>query len=140
MVQLKRHKLKTEDYPLPTPTQCIAKVLAPRGNNLFTVTLENTTEVIIALPLRFNNFYWIKTGSFVIIEQVDTKTKVWGDIMHVLLPEQVKYIKTKNLWPVSFSADVVEEVKEVLIGSDQDDDDLFVNTNCGSSSDESDDE
>lgn len=136
MVSQKRHKLATEDYPLPQECQCIARIGAARGNNLFSATLSTTGElagdVIVALPLRFNRFFWIKNGSFVIVEQVDTKTKVWGDIVHVLLPDQIKYITSQGLWPTSFEKGgrMPDSTAPESDGDDSEgSDDLFVNNN-----------
>ena len=121
------HSMLYED-PIWTESQCLAQITATRGGGLYSATVlswptslfskdspsnEETSEVlpakdveaenawIISLPSKFNKVVWIRSGSFVLVEPTLTKSKIRGEIVHVLLPEHVKAFKAQGRWPSS---------------------------------------
>ncbi|KAI9017735.1 putative RNA-binding protein EIF1AD-like protein [Gaertneriomyces semiglobifer] len=132
-----------QSHPVPTnPAQYIAKVIENRGTSHEVVLSRDRAgeKVLVSLPTRFRKSIWIKKGNYAIIE-IDSQptTKIVGEIVHVLLPDNVKYLKSENLWPEEFldaPDDTITKPESVprsaqSDGSDDsdDDDDLFVNTN-----------
>ncbi|CAG8741702.1 11113_t:CDS:2, partial [Acaulospora morrowiae] len=85
-------------------TQKIARVLGGRGKNLHEVQLPNGTTTLCSLPPKFRNLVWVKRGSYVIISPFESEkpNKIGGDIVHVLFPEHVKYLKSEGMWPIEF--------------------------------------
>ncbi|KAJ3071554.1 putative RNA-binding protein eif1ad [Quaeritorhiza haematococci] len=131
-----------------------AETQRPQGNG------TETETILVALPARFKNLVWLKRGSYVIIDATLNNTKVVGEIVHVLFPDQIKQLKNKGLWPKSFETSAIpkdatsettaaltklsleesiEDSRDTQIDtpagrSDDDEDedaDLFVNTNRG---------
>ncbi|KAJ3396160.1 putative RNA-binding protein eif1ad [Lobulomyces angularis] len=127
----KAHKKKQteEEFPLPTPTQLIAKVTEIRGGNLFLTKTENDTESLTSLPTKYNKLLWVKKNNYLIIEPNTEKTnKIDSEIVHVLFREQIKHIKKCNKWPIVF-ADKGELENEKLDDDYNNSDDIFKNNN-----------
>jgi len=67
--------------------------------------------VLALMPAKFNKVIWVKRGNFLIVEpfkeQFKTKEaqqrKLKARIVHILLPNQVKYLQKSSLWPTEFS-------------------------------------
>ncbi|KAJ1565280.1 hypothetical protein HK096_003655 [Nowakowskiella sp. JEL0078] len=127
--------LQSNDVPELTNTQKIARVVLAKGGFLYDIELPKESILIpnvclVSLPARFRNVLWIKRGSFVIVEKLDTGTKVWGDIVEVLLPNQIKTLKANNIWPGDFDDTKQEEHEnQTNISDDGVSDDEFVNPN-----------
>jgi probable RNA-binding protein EIF1AD len=153
------------DLPEPKDDERIAKVVSTRGLNQFDILIASSASSIdeerkpqlAILPTKFHKLVWVKRGDFVIVQtgsDKDTKQDEGGIryiITHILYKDQVKHLKSKNLWPVhdpEFQNYGEAEVKESSAnpkenndgivygnaygndsGSEADDDDLFVNTN-----------
>jgi streptomycin 6-kinase len=65
------------------------------------------------------------SGDYVMVEQIkDNKTKVAGEIIHVLYTPQKQYLKTLQLWPTEFNTPIPATV--TIAAEEQP---LFVNTN-----------
>ncbi|KAI8816423.1 uncharacterized protein EV422DRAFT_545955 [Fimicolochytrium jonesii] len=144
-----------EALPLPGPSALVAKILNNKGGGNYEVALPNTVHsATVSMPQKFRNVVWVKRGSYVLVElggEESRAARVDGEILHVLMPDQVKHIKNQGLWPSEFMANghasgsptAVEASREVQSGSEDsdNDDDLFVNTNRRVETDnESDDE
>lgn len=69
----------------------------PRGGNIFEATTGDEFY-LVQLPNRFRKSLWIKPGSIVIVELVDESSKVRGEIVHVLLPDEVKERRKSASW------------------------------------------
>jgi len=131
-----------EDLILPEPNQTIVKVVAGRGNNLHEVINHSGQSFLVSMPTKFRKNVWIKRGDFVIVSPIEEGDKVKAEITTILYKHQIRHIKSENLWPKGFQAQIEEEVedlsklsikdKEADSGEDEseeDDSDLFVNTN-----------
>eukprot|EP00842_Homolaphlyctis_polyrhiza_P001068 jgi/Hompol1/1962/HPOL_005798-RA len=86
---------------------------------------------------------------FVIFQPVpDSKTKIKGEISHVLFPNNIKHLKSSGLWPSVFDESVLsadteqksDDDEEEASSDDDNDDDLFVNNNRGTGLDDDDDD
>ena len=151
------------DLPEPQEDERIAKVIATRGGNHFDVLIANsstTTPQLAILPTKFHKLVWVKRNDYVIVrttgddggEGNESEEKKPADnnggirymICHILYKEQVKHLKSKDLWPednkefsspeVDDSEQVVEEDDGIVYSgygdeAEDDDADLFVNTN-----------
>eukprot|EP01134_Creolimax_fragrantissima_P000488 CFRG0488T1 len=91
-----------EEFPIPDDQHPIMRVTASVGNNLIEVEDPEGKHVLCSLPSKFQHTIWIKKGDHVIIEWVEAVTKVQADIMHILYPEQIKFLKKRNMWPSQF--------------------------------------
>ncbi|KAL2918908.1 putative RNA-binding protein eif1ad [Polyrhizophydium stewartii] len=172
-----------ETQPEPSGAQRVAKVLEVRGGGLYVVAaapqaasaqavdasvadesllgtpcseVAGALQVLVVLPAKFQKLIWVKKGNFVIVDPTPaSKTKVKGEIAHILFPENIKHIKAEGLWPSVFDDDgstgagtgAAGGEGSTQAGSDDpssdnggsDDDDLFVNRNHGGYSDDEDD-
>lgn len=74
---------------------------APRGSSIFEV-FDGQNAFLAQLPNRFRKTLWIKPGSIVVTEKLDVEegSKVLGEIIHVLLPEEVKEWRKRPDWSV----------------------------------------
>lgn len=157
------------DLPEPKENERIAKVVSTRGLNQFDILLASDEKVdvnrtpqlvdrrpkLAILPTKFHKLVWVKRNDFVIVETGDDSTgkedgkKNEGGIRymisHILYKDQIKHLKSKDLWPTNdpeFQSDAGEDLAEgpkeeddgIVYGNDyydmdENDDDLFVNTN-----------
>lgn len=164
------------DLPEPSSDERIAKVVGTRGLNQFDVlvassstsTNEQQREPVLAiLPTKFHKLVWVKRNDYVIVqtgmesdeaayddddenEEKATKTNeksgIRHMITHILYKDQVKHLKSQNLWPIDDSefqeesrdADEIDDPKQqqqqeidgiVYYEEEENDDLLFVNTN-----------
>lgn len=153
------------NFPEPADGERIAKVVHTRGCNQFDILLATTVAAtpsipqLAILPAKFHKLVWVKRGDYVIVrmatDEVDETERETADkssggirfmIVHILFKEQVKNLKTKQLWPThdpEFGSEgpssvPVHDPQEVASGDDDgivyndvldNDDDLFVNTN-----------
>ncbi|KAJ3292962.1 putative RNA-binding protein eif1ad [Borealophlyctis nickersoniae] len=135
------------DLPTPTPSQCIARVLEPRGGGVHEIyvpaseTRPDSITTLASLPTKFRKLIWVKRGNYVIAELIDTKSKIGAEIVHVLFPEHIKNLKRLGLWPKEFEeesapagggkdeagGDAGDDGSED--GDEDEDDDLFENPN-----------
>nr|CAG8461187.1 2211_t:CDS:2 [Entrophospora candida] len=133
-------------YPIPSDSQKIVRILNNRGKNLFEIEYPDGTTTLSILPSKFRNIVWVKRGGYVIMSPVESDNKIGGEIIHVLLPEHVKNLKSEGIWPKEF-----KNKDEPLIANndgdndrlsrdDDSDNDIFVNLNHINIEEESDDE
>ncbi|CAG8455680.1 2480_t:CDS:2 [Acaulospora colombiana] len=102
--------------PIPTESQKISRVLGGRGKNLHEVQFPDGTITLCSLPPKFRNLVWVKRGSYVIISpsESENSSKIGGDIVHVLFPEHIKYLKSEGIWLVK-SLIVYEDFRDDTI-------------------------
>ncbi|CAG8532409.1 17537_t:CDS:2 [Dentiscutata erythropus] len=114
---------------IPTETQKIARVLGSRGKNLHEVQYYDGIVTLCILPPKFRSLVWVKRGSYVIIEPLesDKVKKIGGEIVHVLFPEHVKHLKSEGIWPKEFENQEIPN--QTRLSGDGSDDQIFVNTN-----------
>lgn len=121
------------DFPVPTETERIAKVVATRGGNHFEILLASSSgqqddlslderkSVLAMLPTKFRKLVWLKRNDFVIVDtgEIDDDTEDNTDadavaaaaaitgiryiISHILYKDQVRNLQVKGLWPVNDS-------------------------------------
>ena len=100
-------------FPLPNIDngESIAKVVCSRGGNIFEIMLpEDEATTLCRLPTKFRNLIWVKRNDFVIISSADgdieTSKGSAGKVLHsiefILRKDQIKHLKTENLWPKKF--------------------------------------
>lgn len=148
------------DFPEPQEDEKVAKVVATRGSNQFDILLPSTntdhhsTPQLAILPTKFRKLVWVKRGDFVIVMTATNGKGEENDsggirfiISHILYKEQIKHLKTKDLWPTdprfidSLGATDDQESEEegekrnldendgIVYDDCYDEDNLFVNTN-----------
>lgn len=164
------------DLPEPSSDERIAKVVGTRGLNQFDVlvassstsTNEQQREPVLAiLPTKFHKLVWVKRNDYVIVQTgMESDKATYGDddekeekatktneksgirhmITHILYKDQVKHLKSQNLWPIDDSefqeesrdADEIDDPKQqqqqeidgIVYNEEEENDDLlFVNTN-----------
>ncbi|XP_030002076.1 putative RNA-binding protein EIF1AD isoform X3 [Sphaeramia orbicularis] len=129
------------DFVTPTENQQIVKVIGSRGNNLHeTVTAQGDT-FLVSMPTKFRKNIWIKRGDYVIVDPIEEGEKVKAEISFILYKDHIQYLQKQQLWPEGFKEESSQdktqkehekdEEKDEEEGSDSEDDesDLFVNTN-----------
>lgn len=110
------------DLPEPEEGECVAKVVATRGGNQFDVLVANNDEPQLAiLPTKFNKLIWVKRGDFCIVrtgedanddeetEERDSFSGIRYLVTHILYKDQIKHLKSKNLWPDDKEFNSLEE-------------------------------
>ena len=105
------------DLPEPGENQLIAKVVATRGGNQFDITTPTNADhpQLAILPTKFHKLVWVRRNDYVIVQggddggEEDTRTGVRFIIERILYKEQIKHLRSKNLWPKEFDAANVED-------------------------------
>jgi len=93
-----------DDYYEPEGDEQIVRVVAGRGNNLHEVEGPDQQRYLVSMPTKFRKNVWIKRGDFVIVEPIKEGDKVQAEIVCILYPKQIKYLKHEKLWPEEFSS------------------------------------
>ena len=96
MAPSRRKLLAIEQETLTPPDHLahghrIARVLRPTGNNVYSVELNNNATVLVELPPRFRSTFWIKRGSYVVIDTTalqNRENKLAGEIVNVIRDEK----------------------------------------------------
>eukprot|EP00051_Salpingoeca_urceolata_P004788 m.67658 g.67658 ORF g.67658 m.67658 type:complete len:174 (-) comp13842_c0_seq2:131-652(-) len=92
-----------DDYPEPTEQQAIVKVLSSKGNNLHEAEWPDGDIHLCSMPAKFRRNIWIKRGNFVIVDPIEEGNAVKGEIVHVLLKNQMRHLKQLDQWPERFN-------------------------------------
>ncbi|XP_034546455.1 probable RNA-binding protein EIF1AD [Notolabrus celidotus] len=129
------------DFVTPTETQQIVKIISSRGNNLHeTVTAKGET-FLVSMPTKFRKNIWIKRGDYVIVDPIEEGEKVKAEISFILYKDHIQYLQGEQLWPEGFMEELSEQDRtnkqpgedtaqeEDVSDSEDDESDLFVNTN-----------
>uniref|UniRef100_A0A4W5L8J0 Probable RNA-binding protein EIF1AD n=1 Tax=Hucho hucho TaxID=62062 RepID=A0A4W5L8J0_9TELE len=125
-------------------------VLGSRGNNLHEAVTAQGENFLISMPPKFRKNLWIKRGDYVIVDPIEEGEKVRGEISFILYRDHIQHLQKLSLWPEAFTDEPPseertdapqpregrrEEKVEEDCGSDHstdsedDESDLFVNTN-----------
>jgi len=62
------------------------------GNNLFNVEQADGTELLVELPAQFRSTFWIKRGSFVVVDSqtlAERENKLQGEIVNIVREERI---------------------------------------------------
>lgn len=154
-------EMQTDDFDPPGPNQKIVRILGSRGNNLHEVESAepiqdngndaaagdggvemNGDRFLVSMPTKFRKNVWVKRGDYVIVEPIDEGDKVKAEIVRILTPQHIKEFTKDGIWPEKFTTKIEDsEVRvEAVDSSDDDNDDLFRNTNRSHQHIESDDD
>lgn len=149
----RKHVVKEQtldDYVTPKENQQIVRVLGSRGNNLHEAVTAQGENFLISMPPKFRKNLWIKRGDYVIVDPIEEGEKVRGEISFILYRDHIQHLQKLTLWPKAFTDEPPseertgapqpregrrEEKVEEDCGSDHstdsedDESDLFVNTN-----------
>ncbi|KAM6953056.1 putative RNA-binding protein EIF1AD isoform 1-T3 [Lycodopsis pacificus] len=129
------------DFVTPTENQQIVKVTGSRGNNLHEAVTAQGVTFLVSMPPKFRKNLWIKRGHYVIVDPIEEGEKVKAEISFILYKDHIQYLQKQQLWPVGFTKEPdktskepkkreeTEEKDEAFSGSEDDESDLFVNTN-----------
>lgn len=93
-----------DEFPEPSGSQCIVKIVCPRGNNLHEVKWPDGKTSLASMPEKYRKRVWVKRGDFVIIEPIEENDKVGAEMIHILLPPHVRHLKVQNMWPPEFAS------------------------------------
>jgi len=120
---LKRDAL--DGIPEPELGHVLMRVVGLRGSNVIEAENSAGENTLCLLPAKFSKTIWVKTGSFIFVDEADREraiesgSKVTGTISRVLLDDQVRGLrKTSSWWPEYFDkaperiVDKVEEQEE----------------------------
>ncbi|XP_053908512.1 probable RNA-binding protein EIF1AD [Cuculus canorus] len=123
-----------EEHVTPGPGQSVVRVLGTPGNNLHAVETAEGGRFLASMPPRFRRHVWIKRGDFVLVDPIAEGAKVKAEISLVLLPRHIRGLQRRGLWPEAFALPERPKTPESRNG----DEDLFVNTNRGGDTRDSD--
>lgn len=73
------------------------------------------------MPTKFRKNIWVKRGDYILVEPIEEGDKVKAEIVKIMNKDSIKYYKENNIWPKEF-----DDNKK---NTDENKDDLFVNTN-----------
>ncbi|XP_074504049.1 putative RNA-binding protein EIF1AD [Sebastes fasciatus] len=132
------------DFVTPTENQQIVKVTGSRGNNLHEAVTAQGVTFLVSMPPKFRKNIWIKRGDYVIVDPIEEGEKVKAEISFILYKDQIQHLQKQQLWPEGFTEEPSEQDKtgkqqekegkteerdEEFSDSEDDESDLFVNTN-----------
>lgn len=72
-------------------THQIARAIKATGNNIYLIELPNKKQKLVELPARFRSTFWIKRGSFVVVDtstQEERDNKIGGEIINIVRDEK----------------------------------------------------
>ncbi|KAM8908441.1 putative RNA-binding protein EIF1AD isoform 1-T3 [Spinachia spinachia] len=125
------------DFVTPTEKQQIVKVTGSRGNNLHEAVTARGVTFLVSMPTKFRKNLWIKRGDYVIVDPIEEGEKVKAEISFILYKDNIQYLQKQQLWPEGFTEEPEKEPEkaeetekdEDFSDSEDDESDLFVNTN-----------
>ncbi|OQR94761.1 hypothetical protein ACHHYP_00935 [Achlya hypogyna] len=93
--------------PEPEAGEVIVQVKSLRGGNLFEVETPTGEVSLAMLPTKYRKLIWVRRGDFLIVSGADDDKKgaVQFSVEHILYKDQIKNLKSKNLWPEVFVED-----------------------------------
>ena len=127
------------DLPIPSNSEIIGRVKGCIGGNMFDIEFPLSSSHYkasssVVLPSKFRKVIWVKRGDYVIVDvgnnnnnnnnnndnndnnndnnNNDDDDKCHYMIKHILNKDQIKHIKSINLWPVEFDNDDGKRSKE----------------------------
>nr|XP_034196639.1 probable RNA-binding protein EIF1AD [Osmia lignaria]XP_034196640.1 probable RNA-binding protein EIF1AD [Osmia lignaria]XP_034196641.1 probable RNA-binding protein EIF1AD [Osmia lignaria] len=114
-----------QDLSVPTESQSIVRIIQSRGNNLHEVEDAARNQYLVSMPTKFRRNIWVKRGDFVLVEPISEGDKVKAEIVKILTREHKRWYREQNCWPREFD----ERINSKEAAEEQNEDDLFVNTN-----------
>lgn len=111
MNRRRKHVLQTKEKEIcwPQENRHFAKALGARGDNLVEVEFEDGTSSLVLLPARFNKKLWIRSGTFLVVEQqsgkeTGDKGRISGTIEDVLYKNDIDHLRRQKFWPAAFES------------------------------------
>jgi probable RNA-binding protein EIF1AD len=105
------------ECPIPSEKQKVVKVVELRGSNVCEVQDQEGSKFLVSFPSKFKKLIWIKRGDYLIVEPFPEKIsrgKIKAQVVHVLLPEHIAFLKKQSLWPNQFAGDLkTQETKNL---------------------------
>ncbi|XP_060817056.1 probable RNA-binding protein EIF1AD isoform X2 [Bombus pascuorum] len=118
-----------QELTIPTETQSIVRIIQSRGNNLHEVADPAGSKYLVSMPVKFRKNIWIKRGDFVLVEPIPEGNKVKAEIVKILTREHIKWYRQIKCWPKEFDETSNLNQERTNVKNDNEEDDLFVNTN-----------
>ncbi|KAJ5881271.1 uncharacterized protein N7473_012324 [Penicillium subrubescens] len=84
-------------------TQQIVRAIKATGNNIYLIEQADKTQMLVELPARFRSTFWIKRGSFLVVDtqaQEERDNKIGGEIINIVRDE--KAWRKAAFWPKEF--------------------------------------
>ncbi|KAJ0975471.1 hypothetical protein J5N97_017436 [Dioscorea zingiberensis] len=100
--------------------QSIMQVVSLRGSNLIEVMDARSVKSLALFPAKFQKSFWIKTGSYVVVDDsgrekaLESGIKIACVVSQVLFHEQVRALEKSSEWPTIFQTKVVDHSKNLL--------------------------
>lgn len=72
-------------------TQQIVRAIKATGNNIYLIEQADKTQMLVELPARFRSTFWIKRGSFLVVDtkaQEERDNKIGGEIINIVRDEK----------------------------------------------------
>lgn len=72
-------------------THHIVRAIKATGNNIYLIELPDKTQMLVELPARFRSTFWIKRGSYVVIDtkaSEERDNKIGGEIINIVRDEK----------------------------------------------------
>ncbi|KAF7720314.1 Eukaryotic translation initiation factor 1A [Penicillium ucsense] len=85
-------------------TQQIVRAVKATGNNIYLIEQADKTQMLVELPAKFRSTFWIKRGSYVVIDtesQEERDNKIKGEIINIVRDE--KTWRKAPFWPKEFA-------------------------------------
>ncbi|EFN85051.1 probable RNA-binding protein EIF1AD [Harpegnathos saltator] len=122
-----------DELRVPTDSQCIVQIIKPRGSQLYEVINPAGEQYLVSMPNRYRKMIWVKRGDYVLTDPIKEGDKVKGEIVKRLTERDIKSYRTQKCWPSEFDKDPEKSERLTMENDTRDDDDrdLFVNTNRG---------
>ena len=80
------------------------------GSNVYQAFPIDGIETLLSMPTKFRDTIYISNGMFALAFEILENDKIWGEIQHILFPDQIENIKAHNMWPHEFD-DIKKESK-----------------------------
>ncbi|KAJ5488957.1 hypothetical protein N7539_003847 [Penicillium diatomitis] len=103
-------------------TQQIVRAVKATGNNIYLIEQADKTQMLVELPAKFRSTFWIKRGSYVVIDtepQEERDNKIKGEIINIVRDE--KAWRKAPFWPKEFA-----KQPAVVVDSDSDEEESRV--------------
>ncbi|GFY53707.1 probable RNA-binding protein EIF1AD [Trichonephila inaurata madagascariensis] len=113
----KRHVVNKvlNTYTLPTDEQKIVKLVRSCGNNLHEVVTPEGEKFLVTMPTKFRNYLWVGRGCFVVVDPIEEGGKVKGEIIQILLKEQIQHLMDEGVCWVAASEWLLDQDESLPI-------------------------
>ncbi|WOL04851.1 putative RNA-binding protein EIF1AD [Canna indica] len=98
--------------------QSIMQVVSLRGSNVIEVLDAKAVKSLALLPAKFHKSFWIKRGSFVVVDEsgrekaIESGSKISCIVLQVLFHDQVRELKKSSDWPAIFTTTTQDDITQ----------------------------